>query len=146
MGYPTGEAAILTLIRGLAAYDTNNSDRQDWKMLNQGKAAVYAVLRPGAWVNAQEASVTYHRAWTTVIEVWRRYIDDTRPVTLQTDVQTVIEHLEKYPTLNGASGVISAMISGGGDMQERELNNGSLWAVWDIYCEWTEEKQVTYAE
>jgi len=147
MAYSTGEAAILTLIRALSAYDSGNSARQDWKPLNSGKSAYYAILRPGPWSNEQIALTAFSRTWTTVIEVFRRYIDDTKPTLLQDDVTTIIEQLEKYPTLNGASGVQTAMINGGDDMQEVQYaENGPLWAKWEVNCVWIEEKNVTFAE
>jgi hypothetical protein len=145
MSYATGEAAILTLIRALSAYNANNSKRQDWKPLHSGSAAYYAILRPGPWESEQMGiTSTYHDRYTTVVEVWRRYVDDTKPTTLQTDVGTIVAQLRKYPTLNGNVG--RSWVAGGDDMQEVTLNNGSLWARWNINVEWIEESSVTYAE
>lgn len=146
MGYSTGEAAILTLIRALTGYNSGNTARQDWKPLHSGKATTYAILRPGAWSTERASSVGYHDHWSTVIEVWRRYVDDTRPALLQDDVDTIVAQIRAYPTLNGASGVQDSNIVGGPEMVEVELKNSSLWARWDINCEWTEETTVTYAE
>ena len=86
------------------------------------------------------------RVWTTVVEVWRRYSEVGAPLDLQDDVVTIVEQLEKYPRLNGAAGVMRAEITGGNDMVEIELKSGTLWAKWEINCEWTEEKAVTRAE
>lgn len=144
MSYSTGEAAILTLVQALGAYDSENATRQDWRPLARGKAQYYAVLRPGKWSNEQVTVSSNARSWRTVIECWRRYADDTRPMTLQDDVEAIVAQLEKYPTLNGA--VLDSIVSGGGDMLERELSNGSLWAVWEVYCDWQEEHSVSYAE
>ena len=146
MAYSTGEAAILTLIRALSGYDAGNTARQDWKPLNRGKAAYYAILRPDAWTSERISPTGYHDFYTTVIEVWRRYADDTRPALLQDNVNDIVVQLRKYPTFNGASGVQDSNITGGPAMVEVELNSGSLWARWDINCEWTEETTVTYAE
>ncbi|MCO5191364.1 MAG: hypothetical protein M9918_24635 [Anaerolineae bacterium] len=147
MSYSTGEARILEIIRLHADYDTTNSDRQDWKILHSGKSDRYAILRPGAWSNtANGLGGAFLRNWTTVVEVWVPYRDDTRPLTLQAAVNDLLAHLEKYPTLNSLTSVQDAMIAGGNEMQERELNNGSLWAVWELNCEWHEETAVTFAE
>jgi len=143
MSYATGEAAILTLIRALSAYDSSNSDRQDWKILQSGKSSYYAVLRPGPMENERISPTIFHKTWTTVVEIWRRYIDDDKPVALQGDVGTVITQLEKYRTLNN-SGVVLAWIEGMDDMQEVTLANGSLWARWNINVRWIEETAVTY--
>lgn len=144
MSYATGEAAILTLVRALSAYDSENSTRADWRPLTRGKAQYYAILRPGKWTSEQLTMGSNARSWRTVVECWRRYADDTRPVALQDDVEAVAAQLEKYPTLNGA--VLDSMVTGGGDMVERELSNGSLWAVWEVYVDWQEEQDVSYAE
>ena len=145
MGYATGEAAILTLIQALSDYDSDNTARQDWKPLHSGKAAVYAILRPGPWSTERVATNMHHDYWLTVIEVWRRYSDDTKPALLQTNVSDIVTQIRKYPTLNGASGVQDSNITGGPEMIEVTRANGSLWAKWEINCEWTEETTVTYA-
>ena len=146
MGYSVGESAILTLIRALSDYNSGNTARQDWKPLHRGKAAYYAILSPGPWTSERISPTGYHDNWTTVIEVWRRYVDDTRPALLQDNVADIIAQIRKYPTLNGADGVQDSKIPGGPGMVEVELGNGSLWARWDINCEWTEETEVSYAE
>ena len=146
MAYSTGEAAILTLIQALSAYDADNATRQDWKPLNRGKAVVYVILKPGAWTTERISPTGYHDYYSTIIEVWRRYVDDTRPALLQDNVDDIVVQIRKYPTLNGASGVQGSDIAGGSEMEEVELNSGSLWARWDINCEWTDEVTVTYAE
>ena len=144
MGYATGEAAILTLIKALSDYDSDNTARQDWKPLHSGKAAVYAILRPGQWSPERVSPTAYHDHWLTVIEVWRRYSDDTKPALLQTNVSDIVTQIRKYPTLNSAAGVQDSDITGGPEMVEITLANGSLWAKWEINCEWTEETTVTY--
>lgn len=146
MGYETGEAAILTLIQILPDYDSTNTDRQDWKPLESGRAAYYAILRPGAWDSQPSSMTSYMDSWTTVIECWRRYSDDNKPLLLQSDVGTIVAHLRKYPTLNGASGVVRALVAGGENMEEVTLESGSLWARWNINVIWQEENQVTFAE
>lgn len=146
MSYSTGEAAILTLIQALDGYDSNNSSRADWRPLNSGKSANYVVLRPGDYRLTAEGFSTNVRNWTTVIEVWRRYGSIGSPLLLQDDVVTLIEHLEKYPYLNGTAGVAQAVVAGGEGMQERLLANDVLWAVWEIELVWKEEKSVTRAE
>ena len=60
-------------------------------------------------------------------------------------MQTVIEHLERYPSLDAAG--LYAWISGGGEMQERWLKEGGpKWAVWEVYLDWQEERFIAAAE
>lgn len=144
MSYSTGEAAVLALVRALDGYDDENATRADWRPLSRGKAQHFAILRPGKWANEQLTVSGNVRAWRTVVECWRRYADDTRPIALQEDVERVVAQIERYPTLNGAG--LDSMVTGGGEMVERELANGSLWAVWEVYVDWQEEHSVSYAE
>ena len=149
MSYSVGEAAILTLIRTLSAYDTQNSSRQDWRILLSGKSDRYVVLRPGEWNNEQIAYAANLRSWLTVVEVFRPYRDDTKPVTIQDDVETIVALLETYPTLDGTAGVQEFSVVGGNEMQEVVLGsekNQSLWVKWEVNCGWQEEKEITYAE
>lgn len=146
MSYATGEAAILTIIRAHANYDSDNTSRQDWKPLDSGKAAYYAILRPGAGENAQLSPTSFLRQWVTVVEVWQRYIDDTKPASLQARFDELVRQIEQYPTLDGASGVIDASVTGWGDMEEVQRTNGALWARWSFNVQWREEYTVTYAE
>ena len=146
MGYPDGEAALLALIKAHAGYDGRNASRQDWKVLKSGASDHYAVLRPGPYTNADNGFGLALRTWRTVIECWRPYRNDEKPQDLQTDVMVLIEYLETYPRINSTAGVYEANITGGGDMVEVTLENGSLWARWDIYYDWQEEKVISYAE
>lgn len=149
MIYPAGEARILTLIQALSAYDSTNSTRQDWRPLKSGVSDFYVILRPGEWSAEHHAFPTILYTWQTVIEVWRLYRDDAKPVTLQSDVQAIVNQLIKYPTLNGLSGVQDAEVSGGPEMEEVTLKSaagtGSLWAKWDINVTWKEESTITFS-
>lgn len=148
MSYWAGEARLAELIQGAAGFDRRNVTRGDWKPLNSGKSDHYAVLKAGPFTNTADAigngaAVT---TWRTVIEVWQRWIDDSPTVqSLQVHVQTIIEHLERYPSL-GTAGVY-AWVSGGGDMQQRWLKDGGpMWAVWEVYVDWQEERFIDGAE
>ena len=148
MSYGSGEAAILELLRDMTAFDAANTSRADWKPLNSGASDHYAVLRPGEWYNSIEAighgaAVT---TWRTVVEVWQRWLDDSPTALALQDLTTaVIEHIEAYPSLDGA--VALAWVAGGGDMQERWLRSGGpAWAVWEVYIDWQEERFITVTE
>lgn len=148
MSYSTGEAQIAELIQGATGFDRRNVARGDWKPLNSGRSDHYAIIRPGPFVNAPDtigngAAVT---TWRTVVEVWQRWVDDAPTAqSLQAHVQTVIEHLERYPSLDAAG--LYAWISGGGEMQERWLKEGGpMWAVWEVYLDWQEERFIAAAE
>jgi hypothetical protein len=145
MTYAVGEAAILTIIRAHADYNANNSSRQDWKLLDSGKASHYAILRPGPWLNERFTLANYRRQWTTVVEVWQRYIDDTKPGALVDHVDDLVRHVESYGALDGAAGVLDANVAGGGEMEEIQRTNGALWARWSFNVVWQEDYEVVYA-
>lgn len=145
MIYPEGEARILTLVQGLTAFNATNSTRQDWRPLKKGGGDVYVILRPGEWTTEELAFPVVLFTWETVVEVWRLYRDDDKPAVLQTDVQSIVNQLMPYADLNGLSGVQDVTITGGSDMEEVTLNNGSLWAKWDINVTWKEEAEITYS-
>lgn len=148
MSYPTGEAAVLTLLQAMPEFDRRNAARADWKPLNSGASDHYAILKPGAFTNAQEsiggeAAVT---TWRTIIEVWQRWVDDgPTAVALQGLTQKVIEHIERYPSLGGEG--LLAWVAGGGEMQQRWTKEGGpMWAVWEVYIDWQEERFISVNE
>lgn len=148
MSYLTGEAALLALIQAMPEFDRRNAARADWKPLSSGASDHYAVLKPGLFTNAQEsigaeATVT---TWRTIVEVWQRWVDDgPTAIALQELAQRVIEHLEGYPSLGGAA--LLAWVAGGGEMQQRWTKEGGpMWAVWEVYVDWQEERFISVAE
>lgn len=143
MSYATGEAALATLIDSVSGWTSANIARQDWRILGRG-INYAAILRPGPFTIDDSTLSMKRYNWRTIIEVWARYIDDTVPTDLQGYAQAIITLLNTYPTMGGLSGVIWGALVGGGEMQERTLSNGSLWAVWEIYYDWSEEINVSY--
>lgn len=150
MSYSDGEAAILTLIRAMPQFDDKNAVRDKWRVLTSGAAADYVVLRPGETQEAFDYAIGLGRArvlrsWRTVVEVWTRYIDDgDTAVRLQVLTQAVIDHLERYPTLNGLAGVTNARPVGVSNMLERWTEqDGPSWAVWEVYFDWQEEASIS---
>lgn len=148
MSYPTGEGMVLTLLQGMDDFDRRNTARADWKPLNSGASDHYAVLKPGPFANVPEtlgagSAVT---TWRTVVEVWQRWVDDGPTVeALEALVGAVIEHLEQYPSLNGAA--LTAQVTGGSEMQQRWLKEGGpMWAVQEVYVDWQEERFIANAE
>lgn len=148
MSYSDGEAAILALLQAMPQFDRRNTARGDWKPLNSGQSDHYAILKPGIWANAQEAlgggaAVT---TWRTIIEVWQRWVDDgPTALALQALVAEVVDQLERYPALSGAA--LLAWVAGGGEMQQRWLKEGGpMWAVWEVYIDWQEERIISPVE
>lgn len=147
MSYSSGEALILTALRAHANYDSDNTSRGNWRVLNSGKAEYYAVLRMGPTTNAPNSMASALTTWTTQIMLYRRYLDDgTTATNLQADVQTVIEHLEQYATLSDTNNtVVDAQITAVSEMQEISMfENGPVYLLSIIDMIWQEERQITY--
>ena len=148
MSYSTGEAALLAIIQAMPQFARLNAVRADWKPLNSGASGHYAVLKPGIFANAPQtlgdgATATQ---WRTIVEIWQRWVDDGPTViALEELVQDVIEQVERYPSLDGTA--LMAWVAGGGEMQQRWLKEGGpMWAVWEVYVDWQEERYPDIAE
>jgi hypothetical protein len=154
MGYVTGSSAILALLRGMSEWDSNNTSREDWSILNTGKSRRYAIIKPGEEGYENEiislGNATQIRLYNTVIEIW---ILAQKPGTdlheLQTLVGSVIETFDRYPNLGLGLGnaINGAVVLGGGDMLERWADSrGATWLSWDVVIQWREERNTTSAE
>lgn len=144
MSYASGEAAVLAVLRLHADYGDKNTSRGNWKILDSGGSDRYAVLRMGAATNEQHTPVGAMTTWATEIMVYRRYIDDgPSAVSLQGHVQDVIEHMEKYPTLQSV--VTDAQVTTIGAMENIQMvANGPMWLRTIITLQWQEERDITY--
>ena len=144
MSYASGEAAVLSILRLHADYNDRNTSRGNWKILDSGAAAHYAVLRMGAATNEAHTTTSAMTTWATEIMVYRRYIDDgPSAISLQGDVQTLVEHIEKYPTLQGA--VTDAQVTTIGAMETIRMDaGGPIWLRTIISLQWQEERDIIY--
>ena len=144
MSYASGEAAVLSILRLHADYNDRNTSRGNWKILDSGAAANYAVLRMGAATNGAHTTTSAMTTWATEIMVYRRYIDDgPSAISLQGDVQTLVEHIEKYPTLQGA--VTDAQVTTIGAMENIRMEaGGPMWLRTIISLQWQEERDIIY--
>ena len=144
MSYASGEAAVLSILRLHADYNDRNTSRGNWKILDSGAAANYAVLRMGAATNEAHTTTSAMTTWATEIMVYRRYIDDgPSAIALQGDVQTLVEHLEKYPTLQNA--VTDAQVTTIGAMENIRMEaGGPMWLRTIVSLHWQEERDIIY--
>lgn len=147
MSYAAGEERIAELLRAMRQFDRANVGRGDWKPLNSGASDHYAILKPGAWTNSADGlngeALTEYR---TIIELWQRWVDDSPTVqALEALTQAVVEHLERYPSLDEMC--LMARVAGGSDVQQRWLKEGGpVWAVQEVYLDWQEERFYVVAE
>ena len=147
MSYSTGEALILTRVRACTGFTSANTARANWKLLNSGKSDHYAIIRPGGFaVEWQTLGMAVFR-YTTVIELWQRYTDDT---TTQTNLYGYIANLYgllDYPHLGSSASIQDSTIMGADAPEEMWRNEGGpAWLRWSMRVEWTEERSATFAE
>src|SRR5512146_2828004 len=107
-GYMIGEAAILALVQAATGFTAGNATRGNWLVLNSGKSAKYAILKPGAHgERVAESPGTVMEQWATVIQVWHRYGDDGTTLTnLEADVDALLIKIDQNPRLGDATGYV----------------------------------------
>lgn len=150
MSYSAGEALILTQVQNVSGFSANNTSRGKYGILNTGKAAVYAILRPGPFENAIVAPLTVHTDWTTIVEVWQRYKDDGSTLTdLEGNVQAILTRLNLYRKLaDTTNSIVDAVANIGSEPVEvtAQGGGGPLWLKQEITVSWKEETSITPAE
>jgi len=148
MSYSSVEAALLTVIRLMSGYTTTNTSAGDYRILNasSGKSVI---LTPGAVV-AREVVAAPRRmrtVWGINIELAIPFRGDVSTVAtaVRTDRQALIDHVDKYPTLNSAAGVLTALIIGADEPGEWEGVGGGFW-IQRMIMHAEERSTITIAE
>lgn len=146
-GYGDIEALWLARIRAMSGYDTSNTSRGNWGVLNAGKAPRYVILKPGEHQREMIAFNTRQETWQTVIEVWQRYKDDGDSLTdLETAVNAIVDAIDQYPRLGDTGGTVRL----GEITAVREViqspADGPAWLMAALVGVTHEEKTISYAE
>jgi hypothetical protein len=147
MAYSDGEALLLTRVQACTGFDSNNTSRSNWRILNSGKSNQYAILRPAEFDIEWTALAAYTVTWNTIIEVWQRYTNETdTPTNLYTHIANLMPILT-YPYLGDSSKVLDSSIVGAAEPEEMWTAGGGVaWLRWAARVEWKENIEVTYAE
>lgn len=149
-GYGAGEALILALVKTATGFSSSACTRGDWKVLNGGKAAAYAILRPGRpGERIFEGHNLVTDSWTTVVEVWRRYAQDgTSLTTLEADVEAILAKIDAYPHLNDKSGYVytsDAQVTGE-PTEQWTRGGGPAWLRWIVTVTWSGQRTRTFSD
>lgn len=148
--YAAGEALVLAVVRGVSGFSAANTSRANWKVLNSGKAAVYAILHYNGFAGGFITPKTFEARWITQIEVWQRYTNDTDTLpALEANLVLVIQRLLAYRKLGDTRDVIvDSNPRRGGPPAEMWTRggNGPAWLSATIDVEWQEQTIVTFAE
>jgi hypothetical protein len=150
MSYSAGEALILTRVQAITNYSASNTSRGDWGILNSGKGQTYAIIRPGPFVRMWEGSTSNIATWTTIVEIWQRYIDDGTTLTnLEANVANVIAGIDIYKRMGDQTGLMIdfSLTSGSEVLSKWERGgNGPAWLSQELSVTWREEVDVTYSD
>lgn len=150
MSYNTVEAALLAVIQLIAGsvYTASNSSQGDYRILASGKDRL-VVLQPGL-ILAREVSAAprYIRTrWRVKIELYIPFAGELSTIAsnIRSIRQQLIDQVDKYPTLNGTSGIVLAFITGGGEPQ---VWTGEVQRFWyqELDCDIEERATVAIAE
>lgn len=119
MSYALIQAGYATVIKKLTGYDGDNVKEGDWRIMGHGKAS-FVVLQPGTF-QQREAGLrnTNEIVWRTNIELYVPYDGEgyTTLATLIAERQKIIDVINLWPHLGAVSGVMDAMIVGGGEVE-----------------------------
>ena len=132
MSYSSIESALLTVIRLIAgsAYTTTNSSLGDYVILNAASVRS-VILTPGAVVVREVVAAPrrVRTVWAINIELFIPFHVDVSTVSaaIRVDRQALLDHLDKYPTLNSADGVLSAFVVSADEPQEWAGVGGGFW-------------------
>lgn len=157
MSYADGEALILTAIRTATNFDSTNSGRNKYSLLNSGNADHYAITEPGAYTVQEQgiagigsgSRTTKLTTWTCIVGVYQRYLDDgDSQAALEAYHTEVMEAIEKYRRLADTTDTIQkARVVGGPEMEYVTwTENGPVWAKWPINIQFEEARLVTFSE
>lgn len=144
--YDDGEALILALVRTVTNFSSANTSQGDWSILNTGNSVRYAILTPGPFTRNEQGGLYMESHWSTVIEVWHRYIDDdTTGTGLQADITAILNMIDKTRHLADTTGQVRDATARRGDVHKRawaKSGNGPLWLVSSITVTWDEEEPI----
>lgn len=147
--YPDGETLVLTQLQNVTGFNSSNTSRGDWGILNSGKAANYGIIKPGTFIREQGAMSMNISTFNTIIQVWQRYKDDgTTLTTMEGHVKNILNRFDKYRKLADTTGtIVDAFIVEGREVEEMWTRDGGLsWLKQDLIVRWQEHDDVTYSE
>ncbi len=113
MSYDAIEERLQLLLQGLTTQfpapvspNTTAVTRGDWRVIDSG-ADKMAILHPGVETEGDSMSAgSVERTWSAHLDLIKRYLDDgTTAVNFEKMRDAVLQHLQKYPSLNGLAGV-----------------------------------------
>lgn len=137
MTYAGVQTKVLALLQGMSQFDSGNSDEHDFRRLAHGKAH-YGILLKGdtggsssGQQDVADGKFSYVRRddYRVEIHLFARYVTDALATrALVTTLADAVElHFDKYPKLDGYTGIIDSRIDVVGESDEWTVGNGIYW-------------------
>jgi hypothetical protein len=150
MSYIDGEILAESLVAQVTGFNNNNVRRATWRVLDSGNSDHYAILKRGETSITWEAMRLSVKQYRTIVEVWQRVKDDQASYdALLAYADDIITRIEQYRKLADTAGIVfDANLTGTGVVTEQWRNNsdGPSWLKIDLYLDWSEQDNVTFAE
>ena len=148
MSYDAMELGLLTVIRLHANYDANNSSQGDYRILGGGKTRA-VVLNPGPFRAGVTMGNRYISTdWEIVVSLFILYRTDvpTTRKAIRDDRETLMDHINSYPTLNGTSNARNVLLTSGQQPEIWRMDDEAQWWMQTMSVAVTEGKTVSNAE
>lgn len=150
MSYADGEAKLLTVVSSTFGFSAQTVSRGDWKLLNKGRAARYAIIKPGDCTREWISFSAYRATNRAIIQVWERYKDDgTSLTTLEGFTDLFEQNIMASRRLGDTTKqtVLDANIVEVREVQEMWTKGGGpQWLRQDVVVEWIEIEQITFSD
>jgi hypothetical protein len=148
MTYAAVETALATVIKGATGFSTANVTSGDPRPFGTGQTKI-VILEPGAFDIPSPAGSSRRKAttWGILVNLYIAFQDDIAEIAsdIRTVRQTLIDRIDKFPTLDGQAGVTHAYIVRGREPDEWVLGTRRWWRqVLEVQA--TETTTVTFAE
>ena len=134
-GYNHVEDALVDVLDGMADFDkegdNQNLYQSDYRGMRLGHS-VMIVLEPGTIPTHDTAQFPrrMRTVWTVNIRIFVRFDKDLTEINrkIRDLRQKVMNHLDRYPTLNSTVGVIFARLTGGSEPDIHEGKSNNWWS------------------
>ena len=140
MSYDAVEAALLIVMQKLPAYNDDNCSRGDTRILAKGNEK-NIIFFPGN-IQSRVVVATPRRmatTWEIIIHFYFQYPGDPADAMqgIRDGRQEILDHLDRFPTIEGAPGVTQMMVTSGQD-PEIGVGEGRNWWRQTFSCLVTE--------
>ena len=145
MTYAAGEALILTQIQALSSFNTSNSSRGIYSMLNTGAAKSYVILRPGPIVSNEETGGggRYTTVWVTFCDLSVKLKDYGETlIEVENRREEIINRFRQYTHANNDSAIEKVAVVSAPDIIEVTASSFK-YLQQQLRIEWTEVSYVT---